>query len=127
MAVSNPKYRETLFELVSESEKHANMVQALMDMVILPKEYQTSALHQATFDFRGKSEFDVMLELMNYEQVALDLYSDIKEAIEKSNLQGYIKPELMGHFMAILDELIHDEAQHKDLLYAHVGRVKMIR
>jgi hypothetical protein len=125
--VTNPKYRETLFELISESEKHGAMVIALIDMVILPKEYSAPPLHKSTFDFSAKSEFDIMLDLMKYEQLAFDLYSAIREAVLGSDLRGCIRPENMGSFVAILDELIRDESDHKARISTHVGRVTMIK
>jgi len=127
VAVNNPLYRETLFQLISESEKHKNMVQTMLDMIILPKGYQAPSLHQQTFDFRGKSEFDVMLELMRYEQLAFDLYCTVKRSVESTNLEGWIRPEDRASFMKMLDELIRDESEHKEIVTKHVGRVKMIR
>jgi uncharacterized protein YihD (DUF1040 family) len=38
-AVASEAFRSTLFQLISESEKHKGMVQELLDAVILPNGY----------------------------------------------------------------------------------------
>lgn len=127
VSVQNPKYRDLLFELISDSEKHAFMVKDLLSMVLLPQNYHAPVLQPASFNFSRKSEFDVMLELERYEQLTLDLYSAIRDAVLKSDVETHVRSGDLDAFVAILDKLIVDEAHHRDAVHSYVGGVKMIR
>ena len=127
ISLSNPKYRDLLFELISDSEKHAAWVKDMLGMVILPSGYQSAMLPPPSFDFQGKSEFDTLMELERYEQLTLDLYSAIKAALTKSDLQKVVREGDLPKMLSILDELITDEAHHRDAVRSFIGQVKMIR
>ncbi|MEM0449726.1 MAG: hypothetical protein QW520_07910 [Methanomassiliicoccales archaeon] len=127
VAVTSPRYRELLFELISDSEKHANLVKEMLAMIVLPEEYKAPPLPTVSFDFRGRSELDTLLELERYEQLMLDLYAAIKHAMLRSDLKQYVKEGSLERMMEILDDLIEDETSHRDSIHFYVGRVKMIR
>lgn len=127
ISLDNPKYRDLLFELISDSEKHAVWVKEMRGMVVLPAGYKAPELPPASFDFRGKSEFDTLLDLERYEQLTLDLYSAIKSALTRSDLKGKIKEGDLERMLKILDDLITDETHHRNAVRSLVGQVKMIR
>jgi hypothetical protein len=127
ISLDNPKYRDLLFELISDSEKHAAWVKEMLGMVILPAGYRAPELPTPSFDFRGRSEFDTLLELERYEQLTLDLYSAIKGALSKSDLEGKIREGDLPRMLRFLDDLISDETHHRDAVHSFVGKVKMIR
>lgn len=126
VSVENPKYRDLLFELISDSEKHAIWVKEMLGMVILPSDYKAPMLPPASFDFRGKSEFDTLLELERYEQLTLDLYSAIRAAILKSDLKEHVREGDLDKMIGTLENLILDETHHRDAVHSYVGMVKMI-
>lgn len=127
ISLSNPKYRDLLFELISDSEKHAAWVKDMLSMVIIPSGYQSATLPPPSFDFQGKSEFDTLMELERYEQLTLDLYSAIKAALTRSDLQNVVRQGDLPKMLSTLDELIADEAHHRDAVHSFIGQVKMIR
>ena len=127
VTVKNPKYRETIFELISESGKHATLVEALLGLVLIPKDYHPAPPRQMSFDFKGKSELEIMEILLHLEVVAYELYSDIKASVIASDMHGLILAEDQENFIKILEELIIDESHHKDLVSSHIGHVQRIR
>lgn len=127
ISLDNPKYRDLLFELISDSEKHAMWVKDMLGMVILPSGYKAPELPPATFDFHGKSEFDTLMELERYEQLTLDLYTAIKGALSRSDLKGVVKEGVLERMLKMLDDLISDETRHRDAVHSFVGQVKFIR
>ncbi len=127
ISLSNPKYRDLLFELISDSEKHATWVKEMLGMVILPAGYKAPELPPASFDFRGRSEFDTLMELERYEQLTLDLYTAVKGAVSRSDLKGKITEGGLERMLRILDDLIADETRHRDAVHSFVGQVKLVR
>jgi rubrerythrin len=127
VSVTNPRYRDLLFELISDSEKHATWVKDMLGMVVLPSDYRAPPLPPVAFDFRNRSEFDTLLELERYEQLMLDLYVAIKEAMQRSDVQGYIMPGESQRMMELLEQLIIEETGHRDAIHFYVGKIKMIR
>jgi rubrerythrin len=127
ISLDSPKYRDLLFELISDSEKHSIWVKEMLGMVVLPEGYLAPELPPATFDFRGRSEFDTLMELERYEQLTLDLYSAIKGALERSELKGVVREGDLDRMLRILDDLVSDETRHRDAVHAFVGQVKLIR
>jgi rubrerythrin len=127
ISLDNPKYRDLLFELISDSEKHAIWVKEMLSMVVLPSGYKVPELPTASFDFRGKSEFDTLINLERYEQLTLDLYTAIKGALSRSDLIGKIREGDLERMLKILDDLISDETHHREAVHSLVGQVKLIR
>ena len=127
ISLSNPKYRDLLFELISDSEKHAMWVKEMLGMVILPAGYRAPELPPASFDFKGRSEFDTLMELERYEQLTLDLYTAIKGAVSRSDLKGKVKEEDLERMLRILADLISDETHHRDAVRSFIGQVKLVR
>jgi rubrerythrin len=127
ISLDNPKYRDLLFELISDSEKHAIWIKEMLGMVVLPMGYKAPELPAASFDFNGRSEFDTLMELERYEQLTLDLYTAIKGALSGSDLKGVIKDGDLERMLTILNDLIADETRHRDEVHALVGHVKFIR
>jgi rubrerythrin len=127
ISLGNPKYRDLLFELISDSEKHAGWVKEMLAMVVLPAGYQAPELPPASFDFKGMSEFDTLLELERYEQLTLDLYGAIKGALARSDPKGKVKEGDLDRMLGMLEDLTSDETRHRDAVHSFVGHVKFIR
>jgi rubrerythrin len=127
ISLDSPKYRDLLFELISDSEKHSIWVKEMLGMVVLPEGYRAPELPPATFDFRGRSEFDTLMELERYEQLTLDLYSAIMGALGRSELKGVVMEDNLYRMLKFLDDLVSDETRHRDAVRALVGQVKLIR
>lgn len=127
VTVSTPKFRDALFGLISESGQHEVLVRQLIEMVILAGEFDQPPLSQPRFDFTGRGELDVMMELLRYEKLAFDLYSSIRLAAGKPGCEVFVSMDDMPRFLAILDQLIIEESDHEHMVSSFLGNVKMIR
>jgi rubrerythrin len=127
VSVSSPKFRDTLFGLISESGKHETMVKEMIEMVVLPQGASPLPFQQLRFDFGGRSELDVMTELLRYEKLAHDLYASIRAAAGNIGGKGFVSEENLPRFLAVLDQLIMEESDHEQLVSDFIGKVQMIR
>jgi hypothetical protein len=126
VSLSTPKFRETLFGLISESGRHEAMVKELIAMVDMPPDADLTPLGHPRFDFNGRGELDVMMELLRYEKLAFDLYSSIRAAAGNSNCERFVNKDNLPRMLAILDQLIVEESDHEHLVSGFLGNVKMI-
>jgi hypothetical protein len=126
VSVSSPKFRDTLFGLISESEMHESLVKEMIEMVIMPPGEEQLPLSHPHFDFSNRGELDIMMELLRYEKLAFDLYSSIRAAAGNISGKGFIDEEHMPRFLAILDQLVKEESDHEHLVSSFLGNVKMI-
>jgi len=127
VTVNSPKFRDTLFSLISESERHETLVKEMIEMIIMPKGSEQLPLGQPRFDFSNRGELDVMMELLRYEKLSYDLYSSIRVAAGSMGDKGFVREGDMPHLLAILDQLIKEESDHENLVSSFLGNVKMIR
>lgn len=127
VSVSSPKFRDSLFGLISESEKHEALVKEMIGMVVMPQGAEQMPLGKPHFDFSNRGELDVMMELQRYEKLAYDLYSSIRVAAGNLIGKGFIANDNMLRFLAILDQLIKEEGNHEHMISDFLGNVKMIR
>jgi rubrerythrin len=66
--------------------------------------------------FRNKHELEIMGEIGKYEKLALDLYTDILEALKKSDVKRLLRDDKdADNFMSHFEQLISDEKEHMDL------------
>jgi hypothetical protein len=126
VSVSSPKFRDTLFGLISESEKHEALVKEMIEMVIMPQGAEQTPLSDPRFDFSNRGELDIMMELLRYEKLAFDLYSSVRAAAGNMYGKGFIDDEKMPRLIAILDQLVKEESDHEHMVSGFLGNVKMI-
>jgi hypothetical protein len=67
-----------------------------------------------------------MIELLRYEKLSFDLYSDIRLAAGNSNSERFVSNDNLPRLLAILDQLIMEESDHEHLVSGFLGNVKMI-
>lgn len=126
VSVTTPKFRDTLFALISESGRHEILVKEMIGMIDLPVDEVQTPLAQLRFDFNGRSELDIMIELLRYEKLSFNLYSDIRLAAGNSNSERFVSNDNLPRLLAILDQLIMEESDHEHLVSGFLGNVKMI-
>ncbi len=123
VSVSSPEFRDTLFGLISESEKHESLVKEMIGMIMVPQGAEQLPLGQPRFDFSHRGELDVMMELLRYEKLAFDFYSSIRAAASNIGGKEFVNNGNMPRFLAILDQLVHEESDHEHLVSGFLGNV----
>jgi rubrerythrin len=124
--VKKDEFRDVIFELISESEKHRNLVETMISKIRLSPRSEALPLHPHTFNFKNKTEFEIMMDLSKYEKLAYDTYFNIREALKHSNLDSLIEAKDVPFFFSTLDLLIRGEAEQSDHIANYVGRVERI-
>lgn len=125
--VKKDDFRDIIFTLISESEKHRGLVEAMISKVKGPFGSKALPLQPHSFNFKNKVESEIMMDLSRYEKLAYDTYLNIREALQNSNIGSLVDEKDTPFFLSTLDVLIKEEANHTDLLTRYLGHVERIR
>lgn len=125
--IKKDEFRDVIFELISESEKHRAMVEELISKVKVNPQWQMPSIRPREFNFKNKTEFEIMMELSRYEKLAYDIYKNIYDALKKSDMTSLIKEGGSAPFFSTLELLINDESEHQSKIARYVGKVERIR
>jgi rubrerythrin len=128
VSVKKKEFRNVLFQLVSDSSGHVRIVESLLKMVHAGNDYGGLPIQSRVFNFGGKNESEVMGEISRIENIMFDIYSDIREALQDSDIPGLlIDNENTVPFMTALDNLIADEARHMSIISKYVRKLDRLR
>jgi len=112
----NEDFRSTLFNMITESQRHRTMVDSLISMVNASSPAPGAPLTPRAMDFKNKNEAQIMSEIGKYEKLAFDLYSQILQAVKESDLKVLLRDEKNANgFISTLEKLISEEKNHMDL------------
>ncbi|MDD1767052.1 MAG: hypothetical protein LUQ27_00605 [Methanomassiliicoccales archaeon] len=125
--VKKDEFRDVIFELISESEKHRTLVESMISKVKISPGSAALPLQPHAFNFKNKTEFEIMMDLSRYEKLAYDTYLNIKEALKHSSLDNIISAEDVPFFFSTLELLIREESEHSAHIASYVGNVERIR
>ncbi|MBM3300603.1 MAG: hypothetical protein FJY85_11675, partial [Deltaproteobacteria bacterium] len=106
------EFRDVVFELISESEKHKSIVESLISKTKKGSRSETAPLQPHVFNFKNKTEFEIMMDLSRYEKLAYDIYLNIREALKASDMSKLVEEGDAPLFFSTLDRLIMEEADH---------------
>lgn len=128
VSVADPEMRALLFELISDSDGHRGVVESLLSMVRIEGDSDARPLQPRSFSFKGKSDIEVMNEIARVEKLMFDMYSDVRSAVETSDIESILsRGEDVERFKSLLDELIQGEAGHMTLVARYVRKVDRLR
>ena len=128
VSVADAEMRALLFEIISDSDGHRRVVESLLSMVNVEDDAGARPLQPRSFSFKGKSDIEVMNEIARVEKLMFDMYSDIRSAIETSDVESLLsRGEDVERFKTLLDGLIQGEAGHMNLVARYVRKVDRLR
>jgi len=126
--VKKEEFRDLLFKLISDSDRHDKLVDRLMSMVKMDQGTSSKPLTPRTFTFKNKNEMEIMMEIGKYEKLIHDLYNNIMAGLNESNLRPLLKDESKSpEFLSVLGQLIAEEKGHMNLVSKYVGKIERIR
>lgn len=126
--VADSEMRAVLFELISDSNEHRRIVESLLAMARTSKDAGGPPLQPRTFNFKGKSDIEVMNEIAKVEKVMFDMYSDIRSAVDASDLKSLVSDaEDAERFVSHLNTLVEGEAKHMAIVARYVRKVDRLR
>ena len=126
--VKKDEFREILFKLISDSDKHANWVDKLISMVKTTQGAVASPIAARTFNFKNKNEMEIMMDIGKYEKLIHDLYKNINDGLDEAVLRNILKDgNQSSEFISTLRQLIAEEQGHINLVSRFVGKIERIR
>jgi rubrerythrin len=111
-------FRKLFSELSKDSAEHKKMVESLISMIRTKAGTKDLPLRPRIFDFSKMTEVQILAELAGIEGLAKTIYTNIREAAEKSNLEELLHKDRVQEFKATLDRLIRDETIHENKVLA---------
>ncbi len=127
IAIRKEDFRALFSELSKDSAEHKKMVESLISMVRTKAGTRDFPLRPKVFDFSKMTEVQILAELAGIERLAKNLYENIREAAEKSNLEELLHDGRIREFKAILDKLVIDETIHENKVLAFSNDLRMRR
>lgn len=125
--VKKDDFRDIIFTLISESEKHRALLEAMISKVKGLSGSKALPLQPHSFNFKNKVESEIMMDLSRYEKLAYDTYLNIREALQNSNIGSLVDEKDAPFFLSTLDVLIKEEADNADLIARYMEHVERNR
>jgi hypothetical protein len=129
MSVKNDSYRNVLFQLSHDSEKHKGIILQLIthfDDVTAETLEDHSGMVEKEFDLKGKWDEEIITELLKNEYLALDVYTKLHTYTDKDFIKKIWKGSDSELFFNQLEFLMNEEKKHINLLTPLAGRLERI-
>ena len=129
MTVKNDSYRNVLFQLSHDSEKHKGILLQLITHFedVTPQTLEEySGMVEKEFDLKGKWDEEIITELLKNEYLALDVYTKLFSYTDKDFIKKMWKGSDPDLFFKQLEFLISEEKKHINLLTPLAGKLERI-
>jgi len=128
VSVKGEEFRQILFRLISDSQRHKNILNSLISKIKMSNSHDLIPLTPRVFDFKNRHELEIMEEICRYEKLAFDLYTNIMEALKNSETKLLLCDENdVDLLTSSLQTLILEEKSHIDLVSKYSGRFQRLR
>jgi hypothetical protein len=127
VSTKDEDFRKMMFKLLSDSERHKDLVEQMLSRVKVSGPKMTGALAPRVFDFTGQEDQEVMDQLYKTENLMLTTYTLIKESLIESNVKEFIEPIDLEFILLTLSNLIKEEKIHATLVSSKRGKMVRIR
>ena len=127
VAAQTGDFQDTLFQMMSESQHHKTMCEQLIGKVRTVHPFHLKDVTPREFNFKGKSDQEIMQELKKTEELMASTYRRIREAIIESDTSGFIDPADREEMIQMLDFLVGQEEMHTRMVSRRMGNVQRIR
>ncbi|KYK20238.1 hypothetical protein AYK25_01480 [Thermoplasmatales archaeon SM1-50] len=129
MTIKNENYRNALFQISHDSEKHkiilTQLITHLKEVTVKNLE-DYAGLKEKEIDFKGKWDEEIITELLKNEHLALDLYTKLHTFTDKEFLKKIWTGSNSDQFFKHLEFLIKEEKKHITLLTPLAGKLERI-
>ncbi len=124
------KYRDILFKLAHDSEKHKIMLKRLIENVEgldLDSLKESIKGRQSLKIKRSLIDEEILSEIARNDTLALDIYTKLHDCTSREFIEGIWKGEDPDEFYHTFLELIGYEKRHLEILKPYVGKLQRIR
>jgi hypothetical protein len=129
MTIKKDSYRNVLFQLSHDSEKHKGILTQLITNFedITTKTLEDhSGMMKKEFDLKGKWDEEIITELLKNEYLALDVYTKLYMYTDKEFIEKTWRGENPNEFFKHMEFLINEEKKHIHLLTPLAGKLERI-
>jgi hypothetical protein len=129
MTVKDDSYRNVLFTLSHDSEKHKGIIIQLIsnfEGISTKTLEEHSGMKDKEFNLKGKWDEEIITELLKNEHLALDVYTKLHMYTDKEFIKRIWKGENSELFFKQLEFLIKEENKHINLLKPLAGKLERI-
>lgn len=129
MTIKKDSYRNVLFQLSHDSEKHKDILTQLIknfEDVTTKTLEEHAGMMKKEFDLKGKWDEEIITELLKNEYLALDIYTKLHLYTDKEFIQGMWKTSSPDQFFKHMEFLINEEKKHINLLTPLAGKLERI-
>jgi rubrerythrin len=127
LKVGKNELKDTLYQMISESEQHKLMVENMLGKIKTSSNIQAFPIRPMTCNFNGKMDIEVMSEVLKIETMMKETYARIKETVVCSDCTSFINPDDVPFFVNTLSILIQQEGEHEMLARRHAGAIQRIK
>lgn len=129
MTIKNDSYRNVLFQLSHDSEKHKEilikLISNFVDVTTKTLE-ERAGMKEKEFDMKGKWDEEILTELLKNEYLALDVYTKLHMYTDKEFIEKIWKGKNPNQFFKNMEFLINEEKKHINLLTPLAGKIERI-
>jgi hypothetical protein len=121
------EFQDTLFQMMSESHHHKTLVEDMIRRVVTSHPVNLRDVPPREFNFKGKADQEIMIELKRTEELMANTYRRIKEAVANSNTSKFLSHADREFILKTLDFLVSQEETHTMMVTSRMGKVERIR
>ena len=118
-------YRLTVLTLAKESYTHRINLEKLLKTLGL--EVSTNEIPEVTFDFVDMLPSEILLKIVDYDELARELYSQILEKFNSKIFLTLFRSKDNDFFYKTIKQMIDDETKHISMVRKVSGLIERIQ
>ena len=117
--------RLTVLTLARESHVHRLNLEKILK--ILGLDVPTNEIPEVTFEFEGMLPSEMLLKIVEYDEMARDLYNHILENTNSQIISTLCRGKANEFFYKVLKQMIEDETKHICMVRKISGLIERIQ
>jgi hypothetical protein len=127
VAAQTGEFQDMLFQMMAESQQHKMLVEQIIGKVRTARPVNLKEVQAREFNFKGRSDQEIMQELKRTEELMASTYRRIRDSILESDTSRYIDAADKVVVVQQLEFLISQEEMHTAMVSSSMGMVRRIR
>ena len=116
--------RKTVLTLARDSHMHRLDLAKLLETLNL--EAATNEIPDATFDFGGMLDAEILQKIIAQDEIAADLYTELAEKTDPKLVAALSGLKNVEFFYKTLEHIVEDEKKHMHMVKALTGNITRI-
>ena len=116
--------RKTVLTIARDSHMHRLDLEKLLETLNL--EAATNEIPDATFDFGGMLDAEILQKIIAQDEIAADLYTELAEKTDPKLVAALSGLKNVEFFYKTLEHIVEDEKKHMHMVKALTGTITRI-